>query len=479
MIMKRINSTFVSSLFSLLIVIISLSSCNNSHDMTYRTIRKTIDQVRVINTHEHQHRPEEFGDYDFGFYHLLATTYLSSDIRSAGVFFGNMDELDTLNPDILWERYGEGLDHSRNTSYYNHFVKGLQKLYGFNDLYFTRENTRILDEQIRTNYRNYGTWLDSAFKTSGFDLMFNDQYWNPFNCDLDERYFALVFHVNPLVMQASERPEEGEENQGLYRYAYGEGFDIRHLDDYLDFCDHQFKKNMENQVVCVKNSMAYSRSLDYEDIPYEEAKRLFDRPADSLTPGEAKKIQDFMFHWVIKRSIEYDLPIQIHTGYLAGNGNALENGKPSKLNNLFLQYPEAKFVLFHGGYPWTGEYAAYGKMFPNVYLDIVWLPQISREHAIIALDEMLDTVPYNKFFWGGDCALIEESAGSLEYGKDVLAEVLTQRVNRGLMSMEVAGEIALGMFRNNAIKVFQLEKKLAGRAFSDRQNLKEELKIKN
>jgi predicted TIM-barrel fold metal-dependent hydrolase len=178
-----------------------------------------------------------------------------------------------------------------------------------------------------------------------------------------------------------------------------------------------------------------------------------------------------MFHWVIKKSISYDLPIQIHTGYLAGNGNALENGRPVKLNNLFLQYPEAKFVLFHGGYPWTGEYAAYGKMFPNVFLDIVWLPQISREHAIMALDEMLDTVPYNKFFWGGDCGLIEESVGSLIYGKDVLAEVLSRRIERGLMSMEVAREIVQGMFRDNAIEVFQLEKKLSGRTFSDRQNL--------
>jgi predicted TIM-barrel fold metal-dependent hydrolase len=217
--------------------------------------------------------------------------------------------------------------------------------------------------------------------------------------------------------------------------------------------------------------MAYSRSLDYDDVPYKVAETLFERPSASLNHDEAKKIQDFMFHWVIKKSIEYDLPIQIHTGYLAGNGNVLDNGRPVKLNNLFLQYPEAKFVLFHGGYPWTGEYAALGKMFPNVYLDIVWLPQITREHAIAALDEMLDCVPYNKFFWGGDCGLIEESVGSLEYGKEVLAEVLTKRVNRGLMTMEVANEVAEGMFRKNAIQVFQLEEKLADRPIFRRQNL--------
>jgi hypothetical protein len=110
-------------------------------------------------------------------------------------------------------------------------------------------------------------------------------------------------------------------------------------------------------------------------------------------------------------------------------------------------------------------------MFPNVYLDIVWLPQITREHAILALDEMLDCVPYNKFFWGGDCGLIEESVGSLEYGKEVLAEVLSRRVDRGLMSMEVADDIARGMFRENAIRVFKLEQKLSDRPIFNRQNL--------
>jgi predicted TIM-barrel fold metal-dependent hydrolase len=175
-------------------------------------------------------------------------------------------------------------------------------------------------------------------------------------------------------------------------------------------------------------------------------------------------IEDFLFHWIIQKSIEYDLPIQIHTGYLAGNGNTLDNGKPVKLNNLFLQYPQAKFVLFHGGYPWTGEYAAFGKMFPNVYLDLVWLPQISREEAVHALEEILDGTPYNKLFWGGDCAFIEESAGSLEYGKDVVATVLAGRIERGLMTEELAVEIIHRIFRENAIEVFRLEDRL-GRTF--------------
>jgi predicted TIM-barrel fold metal-dependent hydrolase len=265
-------------------------------------------------------------------------------------------------------------------------------------------------------------------------------------------------------MQVSRRPSSGDQPSSVYEEAKKDGFNINTLDDYLLFCNHLFKKMIENKAVCVKNSLAYSRSLYYEDVPYKVAKNLFMKTSKNLTPTESKQLQDFIFNWIIQKSIEYDLPIQIHTGFLTGVDNRLENGKPIKLNNLFSKYPDAKFVLFHGGYPWTSEFIAFGKMYPNVYLDLVWLPQISREKAILAVDEMLDCVPYNKIFWGGDCTFIEESTGSLEFGKEVVAEALSKRIERGLLTEDVAFDIVKRIFRANAVEVFKLDEKL-GREF--------------
>lgn len=137
-----------------------------------------------------------------------------------------------------------------------------------------------------------------------------------------------------------------------------------------------------------------------------------------------------------------------------------DGGRAVKLNNLFLKYPNTKFVLFHGGYPWMGEYGALGKMFPNVYLDLVWLPQISRQAAVDSIGQMLDAVPFNKFFWGGDRHVIEESAGSLALSKDVLAEVLSRRVARGLLDKELAREIAWRILRGNVFDFFRLSERL-------------------
>jgi len=424
-----------------------MNQCNVEEDSVYRKIRDHADQIKVINSHEHQRRADEYGAHKFRFYHLIAASYLASDLKSAGVGVNGFDwkQLDSLSLDKLWDIYGGALNYTRGTSYYSHFVKGFRKLYGFRDLYFTKENIALLSPKIEENYKNYGLWFKESFHKAGYELMFLDQYWNGGNTELDNNYFALVFNINPLI--------------------YGwRGKTDKSLDDYLEYCVHQFKKYVEKKAVCLKNSDAYGRTLFYEDVPYEEARAFFDKPSSRLTPAQEKKIQDFMFHWIIKKAIEYDLPIQIHTGYLAGNGYVLDNGQPIKLNNLFLKYPKAKFVLFHGGFPWTGEYVALGKMFPNVYLDIVWLPQISRESAVKTVDEIFDCVPYNKIFWGGDCRLIEESAGSLESAKDVIAEVLSKRVKRGLLTEDLAFEIVNRIFRENEIEVFKLKKRM-GREF--------------
>jgi hypothetical protein len=466
-VISAMNKSKISSVFMLPLLalsILSLNQCDINEDAIYRRIRDHADQVRVINTHEHQHWPEEFGDYHFRFYHLIAASYLASDVSSAGANGYDWNLMDSLSLDELWDVYGKALDYTRSTSYYSQLVRGFKKQYDFNDLYFTKENIAGLSGRIEDNYKNYKAWFDEAFNRAGFELMFLDQYWKSFNTEIDERYFALVFNINSLVSESGKRPDRGSEPNYLYKAAAEEGFEINNLDDYLKYCDHLLKKNINSKVVCLKNSQAYSRTLYYEDVPYEEARTLYEKPSSRLTPSEAKKIEDFMFHWIIQKSIEYDLPVQIHTGYLAGNGNVLDNGQPIKLNNIFLKYQEAKFVLFHGGFPWTGEIAAFGKMFPNVYIDLVWLPQISREEAVDALDVMLDCVPYNKFFWGGDCGLIEESTGSLEFARDVVSEVLANRVERDLLTEDAAFTIIERIFRENAIEVFQLEKRL-GRDF--------------
>lgn len=438
----------------------SCSRVDRSSGSLYKTLKSYADGIKVINTHEHQRWSEENAVMHQKLSHLIQSSYLGADVVSAGGTWIGSDRLDSMSMGEYWDINGRALDRCRNTTYYSHFLSGFHMLYDFQDPYFSASNVAGLSEEIEKNYADYRSWFHQAFEMAGFELMFLDQYWNQLNTEIDRDHYALVFNINSLVSEVSQKPAPGEKGPELFQMAALEGYPMQTLDDYLSFCDFLLKKNLEKEVVCLKNSMAYSRSIHYEKISKEVAASLYALPSSALSPEEAKKIADFVFHWIIEKSVKYKLPIQIHTGYLAGNGNILDNSNPLKLNNLFLEYPDARFVLFHGGFPWTGAYGAFGKMFPNVYLDLVWLPQISRERAVIALDEMLDLVPYNKFFWGGDCAFIEESAGSLEFGRSVVAEVLDRRISRGLLTEEVALQIMDAIFRENAIRFFDLEERL-------------------
>ena len=450
--------------FILLTLTVFTICCQNQPASTYSRLRDYVDTIKVVNAHEHQRQFAEHQGQPCNFYTVLAHSYLQADLVSAGAPELKPEVVNQGDLKLLWKTYGPYLDFSRNTSYYSHFLAGFRFLYNFGDAYFTEENVEVLSAQIAKNYNHREDWYEKAFRQAGFETMFVDQYWNPFNAELDGRYFSLVFNINTLVSSIAEREKLTAKNApveaNIFSLAKEQGKSIESLDDYLGAAGRLLRKFKDRNAVCLKNTLAYGRSLDFASVSYDTARPLFARPSGSLTGAEKKTLEDFMFHWIIGQSIELDLPIQIHTGYLAGNGGVLEDSRPTKLNNLFLQYPRARFVIFHGGYPWVGEYAALGKMFPNLYLDLVWLPQISREAAIRGLDEMLDTVPYNKFFWGGDCHFIEESAGSLIFGRDVVAQVLAMRVERRLMTVDVAREVARRIFRDNAIRFFKLKLKV-------------------
>ena len=162
-------------------------------------------------------------------------------------------------------------------------------------------------------------------------------------------------------------------------------------------------------------------------------------------------------HKVIHCAIDYNLPIQIHTGLHDGNGNFLVNSNPLHLVNLFIEYPEARFALFHAGYPYQGETAALAKNFPNVYADLCWVHIISPWVARQTLHEWLETIPGNKIFaFGGDCLFVEETYAHARMARDNVARVLAEKVGIRYLIEEEALKLAHRLLRENAIQFFNL-----------------------
>lgn len=467
------DSYFIRHFFGLIMSLIFLTGCSqqqtDSDAAIYSSLKTYIGSIKVIDTHQHQRLGPILRGGKVNFYTMLSATGLRTDLVSAGSPALDADMIERGDLDSLWAVYGVFLDRCRNTSYYDHMVKEFKILYGMNEPYFTRDNIEKLSAQLAQNYENPNNWYREASRKASFELMLNDQWWDQFKVDTDFESHALVMRIDMYMVSIAhraelERPDADTLSNPFYQ-ARQEDFEIRSLDDYLAFADRWFSTFVERGAVCAKTANAYHRSIDYRKVPKQEASRLFARASETLTPGERKRLEDYMFFWCVDKCAEYGLPLQIHTGYLAGNSHSLENGRPMKLLDVFQAYPQVQFSLFHGGFPWYQEIGAIAKSYPNVYVDLVWLPQISREAAVSALHQWLDCVPYTKFFWGGDCTSVEDAVGSLECGRDVVAHVLAERVSAGRMTIELAREIARGIFRDNAIRFFKLEEKL-GKSFN-------------
>ena len=131
------------------------------------------------------------------------------------------------------------------------------------------------------------------------------------------------------------------------------------------------------------------------------------------------------------------------------------------LTNLFLEYGNVKFDLFHMGYPYVMELGNLAKNFRNVFIDMCWGHIISPEAARRALVEWLDAVPANKISaFGGDYCFVEGVYGHQYLARRNVAASLARKVEDGSFDLERAREIATWVFVDNPKRIFGLERLL-------------------
>ena len=166
-------------------------------------------------------------------------------------------------------------------------------------------------------------------------------------------------------------------------------------------------------------------------------------------------------HHVLRLANQRGLTYQFHTGLQEGNGNLIANSNPELLSNLFLQYPDVRFDLFHIGYPYEHVLSALAKNYANVYIDMCWAHIISPEASVRAMVEWIDSVPLSKISaFGGDYCFIDAVYGHQQLAREDVSKALAIKVNAGLFDVDKACEIAQLWFYENPLRIFQLAGKL-------------------
>lgn len=434
---------------------------------TYKRLKAFLDTVAAIDTHDHLWPFDKLPGYvetEHGRGMNLAGLWQSSYYRWT-------HPLTPWKPggsfDDWWTKAKHDFADARATSFYRYQLPAFQDLYGIDFDRITDAQARQLNERIYRNYLNKNWLYEVVTQRANIELMFNDPYWARLDFRTDYPFGVLVFNVTTLTrgFHPSEFPNPLDDP---YRFAREKKVEVKSLDAYLDLLDRLFREARDKGAVCLKTTLAYERTLRFENVAKERAARVFGRPRAELSAGEIKEFEDYITWQLVRLSAKYELPFQIHTG-----DARIQGSNPMELVDMIASNPKTKFILFHGGYPWVGETAAivmrHGS---HVWVDSVWLPTISYHMAKRAFHEWLDVMPSNRIMWGADCNHAEGIYGATEFTRRCLAEVLAERIERGELIEEHAKRIGQQILRDNALTLFP---QLKGRLWKkDREPIRPE-----
>ena len=86
------------------------------------------------------------------------------------------------------------------------------------------------------------------------------------------------------------------------------------LDDYLKVLDRLFLRAKEKGEVCLKTTLAYKRTLNFEDVAAARAAPCVRAPRSELSAEQVKTFEDFIMWRLVELSHRHKFPFQIHTG---------------------------------------------------------------------------------------------------------------------------------------------------------------------
>ena len=224
-----------------------------------------------------------------------------------------------------------------------------------------------------------------------------------------------------------------------------------------------------------KIGMAYGRELAVAGPTRHEAELAFNRLRSRTRPNdgiqqdsgrvnarEARPLGDYLFHRLMERAHEEDIPVQIHTGYLWGHWGSLAGTNATLLIPIFEKYRRVRFDIFHASWPWTSELGAIAKNYPNVYPDLCWAWAMNPAASERALSEWIDAIPFNKIFgYGADTGYPWCDVGYALQARLGIARVLEQKIEANYLSPATAEEVAAAIMLRNGEELLRVSSESA------------------
>jgi hypothetical protein len=433
------------------------------HNM-YEEIFDYVRDLEIIDTHEHLPAFEHLRERDTDVLKEYLSHYLSADLISAGLPKKDYEEVINGQLPLMekWKLVEPYWDYVRHTGYARALDISVKALYGIERICADtlEELDRSFQQTLKEGHYNKVLKQESKITLSLLHDIPRVEgkivYTSTLECD--RTFFRSVLPIDRFIY-----PQQIDDISGIEDEAHTP---ICCFEDYLDASEFLFENALSHGAVALKSALAYQRPLYYERTTKNEAEEEFNEffkfkhmgtylpPA--FDPG--KKFQNYMMHFLLRLANRKKLTIQFHTGIQEGNGNILFQSDPSLLSNLFLEYPDVDFDIFHIGYPYHDIVGVLAKNFPNVFIDMCWAHIICPEVCVHTLVNWIDAVPLNKInAFGGDYLFVDGVYGHQHLARENVSRALAIKVGQDIFDADRAKEIAQMLFYKNPYILFKLQ----------------------
>lgn len=211
----------------------------------------------------------------------------------------------------------------------------------------------------------------------------------------------------------------------------------------------------------LKSIIAYRTGLEVSPLSRtpDQGLQALDAIRRGLGGNSMKKLRDHLLCRALELSIEYDRPMQIHTGMGDFEVN-LPLCRPAFLMDLlrFPTFRACRVILVHTGYPYQREAAYMANVLPRVYCDVSEGIPFAAHAARSIFSDVLEMAPVSKVVYGSDGFTVPEIAfTSALVGKQALAQVLNGLVADGFMGEDDAQRAARLILSENSRALYRLD----------------------
>jgi hypothetical protein len=421
--------------------------------MPATTIHEFIAQIPIVDVHEH-HIPGILLNRDLNLLQIFQQSYagwtqtrpypLPSETRAE-------DPMLIATPKTTWESLAPYLENSGSNSFVRNLVKALTDLYEIGEGQITRENWRALDAAVRERHQD-PNWRNEVLRRANIERMITDPYTDPL---LNAREalganYDSVMRINAFAVgwHPDSRDHNGNSAHGLLARV---NLKPASFDDYIAALETLVAQMTSRHHVALKNALAYDRDISFDEPNSHLARAAWGKSSPSAV--ERKAFGDFVVDHLCALAGKHNIPVQMHLGTAIVRGS-----HPLNAANLIERHPRTRFLLMHLAYPWSRDLLGMAFVYRNIWIDLTWSHLLSPSHFKLATHEAIEILPdESRMMIGGDNWHVEETYGTMKLARQLLAEVLEEKIAANYFRIADAERLARKILRDNAVQFFALK----------------------